>query len=412
MNLLNFSNTKSGRTFSLSLTIFTVYTLTYFFRGLSVMGIQMPIIILCYILLLSSCSSSGIKNATNRVVGLTIVLLFFDYFFVYLQDQLRFTTASLQNQIGFNYSIFVSFFPVLFAASGMLSKIDRNKFLNFIYILTIFTSITTIIGTYLYDSPCRELATPDNLELDRLYKSQNVGGYGFIYFLVLFTPIVLRDLFQKFSIQKATLLVLYGFCILRSEYTTALLLYIVAIAIVFALNSKSTILKIVTVVAGIALIVSFQSVLDWASSSLFEQSYTMSKRFEMMSDYSEYGEAYDDMGNRQFLYMLSINAFLSSPLVGNLMSFSPNHLGGHSEILDYLGNSGLFGLFVLIFLIAYLRKNTPLSRINMKDPYIRTVIIVAFLLAVMNTFLVPELYLALIIVPLLADYENRMVKRA
>ena len=127
MNLLNFSNTKSGRTFSLSLTIFTVYTITYFFRGLSVMGIQMPIIILCYILLLSSCSSSGIKNATNRVVGLTIVLLFFDYFFVYLQDQLRFTTASLQNKIGFNYSIFVSFLVLAFSSLVISSSVETAE---------------------------------------------------------------------------------------------------------------------------------------------------------------------------------------------------------------------------------------------------------------------------------------------
>ena len=133
MGILNFSNTSAGRQFSLSLVIFTIFSLTNVFRGLSVIGMQMPIILLCYVLLLSSCSSKVVGNSVSRVVGVTFILLFFDLLFIYTQDAGRFDTSTFINKIGFNYSIFVSFFPVLYAVSGNFAIIDRRKFLNFVF---------------------------------------------------------------------------------------------------------------------------------------------------------------------------------------------------------------------------------------------------------------------------------------
>lgn len=407
MGLLSFSDTKKGRQFSLSLIIFTVFSLTNVFRGLSVIGIQMPIILLCYVLLLNSCSTSVSNNSLSRVVGVTFLLIIFDLLFIYTQDAARFSTSTFINKIGFNYSIFVSFFPVLYAVSGNLAIIDRNKFLSFVYVVAFVTAITTIIGTFTYESPCRELATPDNIEIDRLYKSRNIGGYGFIYFLVLLNSIVLKDLIQKKSIKSVVLFVTFGFCIVRSEYTTALLLFIVSIGIVAVSFSKRFFVRIVILVFFLASLSGIQGLLDSASSYFSDSSYMMSKRFEMMSDYSEYGDADGDLGIRMVLYYQSIGAFLHNPLGGRLLSFSQTPLGGHSEILDFIGNSGLLGLFALIALISYLSNKTPITRINLKDPYIRSLFIVAIILATINTFLTPELYYAILIIPLLVDYETK-----
>ena len=401
MGIFSFSKSSNGRKFSLALIIYTIYSLTNVLRGLPVMGVQMPIILFCYILLLSSCNS----KALSRVVFTTFILILFDFFFIYLQDAER--IDSLQNAIGFNYYIFMCLFPILFAVSGNLELIDRRKFLNFIYIIAGITAITTILGTFIYESPCRELATPDNVDLDRFYKSHNVGGFGYIYFLVLITPILIREVIQNKSIIKILLIALYGFCILRSEYTTALMLFFFGIVITFLISTRSTFIRIGVIVGIIVILVSLQDIFNYASTSLSETSYMMSKRFEMMTDYSQYGDADDDLGIRIMLYMQSLSAFFHSPLFGNLLSFSPVPLGGHSEILDYIGNSGLFGIVVFIFFVRYFRKKTPIGRINLKDPFLKAAFTLALILATINTFLSPELYIALLILPLLVDYNSR-----
>ena len=404
MGLLSFSNTKRGRYFSFSLTLFTVYTLTNLLRWLPVMQVQLPIIALCYVMLLMSCNQAS----SNRLLGLTLVLLAFDYIFIFLQGGM--SSGSVQNAIGANYTIFVSFFPLLYVASGNFDLINRRKFLQFIYVLVFITALTTIYGTLHYETPCRELATPDNVEIDRLYKAQNIGGYGFIYFLVLFTPVVLKDLLAKKKLLLIVLLAVMAYCIFRAEYTTAMLLFIVAFALSFIVNSKNQVFRIFMIIAVVVFAISFESILEWASSSVFDYSFTMGRRLELISDYNEYGEATDDMGIRQYLYLLSLKAFLQNPLFGGLVS-SESKLGGHSEILDYLGHSGFVGILVLLFLLNYIRKYTPVSRINFKDPFIKSVMIVALIMAAINTFLSPELYFAILIVPMLLNEDGQSTKQ-
>lgn len=408
MSLLSFSKNSSGRTFALSLTIFTFYCLTNVLRWLPVVNVQLPIIVFCYILLLNSCGRNS--EGQSRIFFLTVVMIVFDYFFVFLQGGMR--NESIINSIGANYTIFVSFFPMLYVVSGNLAKIDRAKFMKFIYLLSFITAVTTIVGTYMYESPCRELATPDNLEMDRLYKQHNIGGYGFIYFIALLIPIILRDLFQKYSFVKSLLLVTLLFCVLRAEYTTALLLTLVGVALVLVIQSKSKVLKLAILGAVIAAFVALPQILVWSSENLADSSFTMSKRFEMVSDYNDYGETDDDLGMRIFLYRQSLDAFVTSPVFGNLIRFQGHHqLGGHSEILDFIGGSGLFGLFVLSLILHYLKHQTPLSRINTKDPFIKSTMIVALVLALINTFLTPELYFAILIVPLLVDYNSKLNRK-
>lgn len=405
MSLISFSKTPKGRYFSLCLTIFTIFSLTNVLRWLPVIGMQMPIIIICFILLLMSCRNS---QYLGRVLILTAFLLFFDYFFMYTQEETRFVGASLQNIIGYNYTVFVSFFPMLIAASGNIEIIDKRKYLSFIYILCLITAITTILGTYAYEQPCRELATPDNSNLDRLYKSLNIGGYGFIYFLVLLIPILIRDIIQEKNIFKIALLVLFGFCVIRSEYTTALLLFIVSLGVVFLFNSKGFIQKTVIVALIVALAVNLQDLLINLSTVLGEDSFAIGSRLDSLADYSDTGDVSGDMESRQLYYFMSINVFLSNPFFGKL--FSNRIIGGHSEILDYIGGSGLLGLFFLFLLIQYLRKYTSLSKIRARDPYVKSTMVLVIILALFNTFLTPELFLAFLIIPLLIDNNSEDLK--
>lgn len=404
MKILQFSNTKNGRVFALSLAIFTFFCLTNVLRWLPVVGVQMPFILLCYILLLSSLSGRTQVNKKEIVIALTIILIFFDYLFIYMEDRLRFINAPFVKIIGFNYSIFVSFFPVLYLASGNFRLIDKRKFLHFIYLICCITAVTTIIGTFIYDEPCRTLATPDETGINALYKRSNIGGYGFIYFLVLLIPILVRDILRERSVIKIGLLALFAFCIVRSAYTTALLLFFVGLGIILLLSSKNWFIRIMAIVAIVAVFINVQELLIKVGSLIGDDSYTMSTRINMLTDYSETGDVSGDMESRQYLYALSLQAFLNNPLFGKY--FSDYHIGGHSEILDFLGSNGLVGLVILISLVVFLRRNTDLSKINTKDPFIKTTLILAFILALLNTFLTPELYLAILIVPLLLSGKN------
>lgn len=388
---------RAGRVFTASLLIFTVYTLTGIFRGLPVIEVQLPIVLFSYILLLSSASNSNRTFATNNLIVYSLVILLFGYFFIYFQANME--TASLQNRIGANYTIFVSFIPVLYAVSGGFDDIDKQRMLRIVYMVTFLTCITTIIGTFQFESPCRELATPDNVEIDRLYKSRNIGGYGFVYFIVLLAPLVLKDLREHFSIPKLVLFLTIAFCVLRSEYTTALLLFILSMAIAAIIWSKSKIFKILIIAGIVVILVNFQSILLWMISGLSESSYTLSNRLDSVSQFRQFG-AVGDAENRQDLYLLSINSFLANPFFGNLFSFE-GRVGEHSEILDLLGNAGLFGFSILLIIMYSLKKKTPIRQIPFRNPFIKLLYVVAFVIALLNTFLTPELYYAILIVPLL-----------
>lgn len=190
---------RQDKYFLFSFCLFSFYALTSLLRGLSAIAIQMPLVMISYAALFISVNAGKDKKYASNFLFITVATILFNYLLIFKQGGAG--IGSLQNKIGANFTLFSTSMPLFFVCSDGLERVNREKVKNIILIIVAFTSLTTIIGTFKYISPCRELATPYNTEIDNLYKSQNIGGYGFVYFLVLISPLLLREIHNKFSVK-------------------------------------------------------------------------------------------------------------------------------------------------------------------------------------------------------------------
>ena len=87
----------------------------------------------------------------------------------------------------------IVFVPVLISyyASEFTDNRFKSNYLQFAAILFGITSITTIIGLEIFPGACRELASGTAVYDTERYTRINIGGFEFIYSLVLFIPVVI-----------------------------------------------------------------------------------------------------------------------------------------------------------------------------------------------------------------------------
>ena len=186
-----------------------------------------------------------------------------------------------------------------------------------------------------------------------LYKMANIGNLTFTYSLVLLIPqliFLIKSRIVKRLISIAMLVVLV-MTILKTEYTTALLLMAISFLLFFMPIhiTRKHILGLI-VVAGIIFIFSklfISDLLIGISSSVGSE--TMAARLNDLGMLLKNGMTSadeGDIGSRMELYKMSIQSFLESPLCGGIKS-----IGGHSLFFDSLGRFGLLGLAA--FIISY-----------------------------------------------------------
>ncbi len=398
MSLRMVEKPSKNHLFLISFYIFTFFCFLPFIRYLPVTTFQMPILMICYILLsISVINQKGIE-VFLRFIALSLFIIIFNFIFIYLQNYFN-SAIPIVNQIGGNYSLFVAAFPILFVYSRGFDYVEKERFFNLICFLVFITSVTTIIGTYTYSSPSRELATPYNIDLDTLYKSRNIGGYGFVYFLVLFYPVVLKKLFDHFSIPRLIFLGVCAFCVIRSEYLIAIMLLAISIILTMAIYRKKYVVWIIAVILILFIFFNLETILVWAINK-FSASYTVSSRLLMLLNYYKDSSITGNLLGREEVYRVSIDSFLSNPFFGGLFGKTQYHVGGHSAILDYLGHSGVFGVAILIPFLRFCRKNTSLASVRIHQEII-VLYILAFILASINTFSTQELFYAILIIPVL-----------
>lgn len=385
--------------FYASFYIYTIYSFTFILRWLPVVTVQMPIIILCYLfLIIFVILRFGLKKTIDFLV-VSCLILIFNFFFIYLQRDS--SNMSIVNKIGSNFTLFVTSFPILLIYSGGISDLNKKYLLNFVCLIVFVTAITTIVGTYIYPSPCRELATPYNIELDYLYKSKNIGGYGFIYFIVIITPLLLKKIVNDFNLWWIMFFAISSFVVIRSEYTIAIFLLIIGVFISIATQRSNIFVGIFIIIIISSFFIYIEDILNWLIGA-FSESYTITSRIRMVLNYLKFNSISGDLLDRQNLYKISISTFLKNPLFGGLFDLNKVHVGGHSEILDYIAHSGLFGLIVIKFFISSIYKIKSYRRVK-KDSYFLTMIIIAIILSLTNNFSDPELLYGILIMPILIE---------
>ena len=292
-------------------------------------------------------------------------------------------------------------------------KFDRyaiKRLFVFVIFCYCITAITTIVGCTHYPLASRVLATTESTsnEIYKLYSSMNIGGFTFVYELVLITPIVIYLIKNK-AVSKIIgfgILILFAYTIVKAEYTTALIFYVLSLVLFFIpeLNGKKVIgILLIGFVLSIFASGFIGNVFSAIASNM--NSVTLSSRFNYIGNLLNGNEITNTMfsGNRMVLYEKSWNAFLSTFGVGG---WSRDIAGGHSFLLDLMAYFGVIGIvcFIIVSRSIYFHNIKPF-----KHKKIYGYILWSFILTIFLAILNPKLnyYYFIFITPLFAlTFEN------
>lgn len=221
-----------------------------------------------------------------------------------------------------------------------------------VILCVIITMITTVIGCIRNPSAARILATVSSQDSESyIYDMQNIGGYSFVYIVVLLYPILILSYKVK-RIKLPTAIVLAALMLITivyTEYTTALLLFTITSILFFTksnLSSRGTVIIAISALLFLLIFSGFiADFLRWLGNIIGSEAISM--RLDALAGGRSGLEQSED--NRLELYQMSINHFLNHPIFGTLFeSYKVN--GGHSFVLDNLASFGLLG-GVLMFLM-------------------------------------------------------------
>lgn len=220
----------------------------------------------------------------------------------------------------------------------------------FLYLCLAAGLVTTIPGLIHYPMAARILATADPVYTREreLYQRIGIGGYDYIYSLVLyciFMPAMTRHCSPRQKTVFRILFLAFLFCIILSGYTMAVLfaLLFTAMSVYFTRRKKQN--------GGIMLIAILLIFVLWfarepiltAIADLTDRLnvYYASTRIRQLLDATE-GSGLESL-ERMRLYENGWINFTRSPLVG-VMAGPTLLKSGHSEALYYLETFGLLGL--------------------------------------------------------------------
>lgn len=268
---------------------------------------------------------------------------------------------------------------------------DENKavfFTKLLFVLFVITAFTTLIGCMQYPGAARYLATVEDASEAKvvLYDWRNIGGYSFVYMLVLLHPLLIfaykrRRIKLWMALLGSLAVILVA---IYSEYTTAFLFSLFTCLLYFFkrnFNTKQLIVfALLMIVAGIAFFNLFSKLLLWLAEVV--DSRTISERLQVLAtgENKINGTEY----SRMELYQMSLKTFFQSPLFGSLTSGGRN--GGHSFILDFMAQFGLVGIIVLFFMYRTIYKRFFVPYKNVEGyGYVLWLFVQTIILSTVNT---------------------------
>lgn len=267
---------------------------------------------------------------------------------------------------------------------------DKNSFFaSLIFLILAVTWLTTIIGCIQYPEAARYLATVEDTQDPKavLYDWKNIGGYTFVYFIVLLHPLLI--LAYKRGKIKLWLALLGSVAVLAlaiySEYTTALLLVLITLLLYFFKKDfkakQLMFFAIITMLAILLFSELFSDFLMWLADVVGGENIAM--RLEALAGGRTGLENSED--NRLELYENSFKTFLRNPLFGSFLN-GGSGIGGHSFILDFMAQFGLVGAIVLFFMYRTIYKRFFVQYKNVEGyGYILWLFAQAVILSTVNT---------------------------
>ena len=285
----------------------------------------------------------------------------------------------------------------------------QYKFLfTVLFIAFIVTTITTVVGLQVYPDASRYIATisDSNSENAVTYDWANIGGYSFVYFVVLTYPMVIYG-YKRKKIHVIFLIIfaiLTFILIVNSGYTIALLLFTVSsVFAFFKRDLKVADVILIILISAIVILLLFQLFAELLNSiANVIDNKTIASRLRDLAGGKEGLEQSED--NRLELYLISFTSFLKSPLFGGI--FGSYKVGGHSFILDSLSRYGLVGGAVLFFVYRMLYR-TFFKPLKSKTGYgyVFWTFIQVLILSLLNTGL--WLYVLGFFIPIVVAYIDK-----
>ena len=340
-------------------------------------------LVVIYLLTLYMIDRPG-TTETIVVLAVTVVFVVLCYFG-------SIQTVSLPQYVFTSYLFWI---PFLFIYNRQYTgdAIFRNFLAKLVLVLCSVTALTTLIGLTVDPMAARNLATGLTEEYGiRNYSIRNIGGYGFIYSLVLLIPLLIGA-WRNSNIKRiyvAGALILALACIFRSQYSTALGLAIIALSTVFLGDRFSPLKLCALVICEIAVLIALINLLPIFVNLIAnlgpEASFMAYRLSDSLSTISTDGIFGLDRVQRA---EMSWSIFAENPLSGNLFSTTMNELGAHSALLDLLASMGLLAIpFILFFIIAIVGR--LLKRLVSPEikPYAAASILLFFVLGSINTVL-------------------------
>ena len=227
-------------------------------------------------------------------------------------------------------------------------------------LMYVVTSITTYFGLQEHPEASRELATTIAVEdsvLYNVYRRLNIGGFSFIYILVLMIPLIVGVMKNRVLniVVSVLAIIVFGAVIIESQYTTANIFAFFSMSLLLSTKQFDKRKSIVFLVVLIVLFILFRTFLSTYLSGLSEtiDSELVASRLKDLSivftDGNKIGNisTKSDLDARYDLINISWNAFVSSPIFG---TWNIQSQGGHSYFFDNLALYGLMGLVGFIAL--------------------------------------------------------------
>lgn len=300
-------------------------------------------------------------------------------------------TVSLPQYIFINYLFWI---PLLFIYNRQYvsDRIFRRFLSKLIFILFSITALTTLIGLSTDPMAARNLATGLTEEYGlRSYSIRNIGGYGFIYSLVIMIPLLVGA-WRTSCIRKsyvAFALILAVACIFRSQYSTALALTVVALSTIFIGKQFTSLRLCVFLLCEIAALLVLVNLLPIFINILSglgaEASFLAYRLSDSLNTISTDGFLGLDRVQRA---EMSWSIFANNILTGNLFSPMMKELGAHSTLLDLLASMGLLAVpFISFFMIAVTGRLIKRFTATEIKPYAVATFVLFCILGIINTVL-------------------------
>lgn len=295
----------------------------------------------------------------------------------------------LHSFIKYHANSIIIWYPVAFAYYLAYKKHEKNVLRIIIHIMlvaVICTGVTTFIGLKKYPMASRWLAGGHAAGMLALLRSQNIGGYSYIYMISLMFPVLLGTVFvpQKNARTTKVLSVVCTIIIppvvLYSQYMIALYMVLYSMTVLLMAHFISFVIKVKkkkvlkkTVVFCIMPIIALlfiyfrapindgigrfahslglKSLTERAATIVEKDDRFIDKEGTWLEDVSYEGG--DPLVFRIKPYLKVINSITHSPLFGGLTD-SRVKLSQHSDIIDGLFGGGIFGAIFFVFALFHI----------------------------------------------------------